>query len=604
MNFSLPNPHAVAACAFPSRCLALEWKLGWYHRRMPARFGSRFLIAFVALSSVAQQTNSGDLEGLLTDGVALSQQADYAHAIPVLERATRLAPRNYQANLILGVDLLRSGHPANALTPLRIAAEADVDETAEGYLGEAEKAQGEFALAAEAFETAAARSPASEQALVGWAEFSLERFRVLGLWLRSSDRGKAALLRVQAEGTPHGTPQREELLRHAAEADPEQPGIWGELGIAQAEIGKRTEAVASLKTASERQPDASSTLKLEALIAAAQGNWTEAENRLLALGNRSHVELQRTLAEWPQGLVPGHDVSGPIWQCLREQSTNCPVQPQTPKNGPTTNAAKLFAEGRWDQLAAMPPPAEGQASAWFWRGVALAEMGDCARAIPSLERGLKDGTELAGYWLIVCYGSEAGRTAAQLVAQSKQSAVHRIQGDILLSMKGDATGAEKEYAEALRLRPKDPNVLVKSAEAYMTLGDMDRARQTAQEVLTEDPHQQPALRLMVRIATNERDYPEALRVLAKLASMDPGDTWTRVQQAVAYAQTGHPEDAVRYLEPALRTGYPDEKGALHALLAGQLRKLGREQEAKSAADEALRLANTFQEHAQPNDDHK
>ena len=89
---------------------------------MPARCGSRFLIAFVALSSAAQQAKSGDLEGLLADGAALSQQADYAHAIPVLERATRLAPRNYQANLLLGVDLLRSGHPANAMAPLRIAA--------------------------------------------------------------------------------------------------------------------------------------------------------------------------------------------------------------------------------------------------------------------------------------------------------------------------------------------------------------------------------------------------------------------------------------------------------------------------------------------------
>jgi predicted RNA polymerase sigma factor len=47
----------------------------------------------------------------------------------------------------------------------------------------------------------------------------------------------------------------------------------------------------------------------------------------------------------------------------------------------------------------------------------------------------------------------------------------------------------------------------------------------------------------------------------------------------------------------LAAGYPDEKGALHALLAGQLRKLGREQEAKSAAQEAIRLANAFQEHS-------
>ncbi len=65
-------------------------KHGWYHRRMLARFGSRFLIAFVALSSAAQQTKSGDLEALLKDGAALSQQADYAHAIPLLERAKSL----------------------------------------------------------------------------------------------------------------------------------------------------------------------------------------------------------------------------------------------------------------------------------------------------------------------------------------------------------------------------------------------------------------------------------------------------------------------------------------------------------------------------------
>jgi tetratricopeptide (TPR) repeat protein len=571
---------------------------------MLARFGSRFLIAFLALSSAAQQTKSGDLEELLTDGAALSQQADYVHAIPVLERARTLAPDDYRANLMLGVDLLRSGHAADALAPLRIAAKLRADdETAEEYLGEAEKTQSGFALAAEAFEAAAARSPNSEKALVAWAEYSLDRFRVLGLWLRSSDRGKAALLRVQAEGMANGTPQREELLRQAAEGDPQQSGIWGELGIAQAETGKRTEVEASLKRARERQPEASSTWRLEALIMAAQGNWGGTESRLAALGNRSPVELQKTLTQWPQGLIPGPQTPGVVLQCLRERSTSCPLKDKPLKNGVAPSPAKLFAEGRWEQLAELPPPAADRGPAWFWRGVALAETGDCARAIPSLERGLKDGAELAGYWLVVCYGSEAGHAASQLVAQGKEAAVHRIQGDILLSMKGDASGAETEYAEALRLRPKDPEVLEKIAEAYVTLGDMDRARQAAQQVLAEDPHQEAALRLLVRIAMNERDYAEALRVLEQLAAMNPVDAWTQVQQGTAYAQTGQPEDAVRYLEPVLRAGYPDERGALHAMLAGQLRKLGREQQAKSAADEAIRLANAFQEHAQTNDAH-
>jgi predicted Zn-dependent protease len=90
-----------------------------------------------------------------------------------------------------------------------------------------------------------------------------------------------------------------------------------------------------------------------------------------------------------------------------------------------------------------------------------------------------------------------------------------------------------------------------------------------------------------------------------LAALEPDDAWTRVQQGTAYAQTGHPEEAVQHLKPALDAGYPDEKGALHAVLAGQLRKLGRDQDAKSAADEATRLADSFQQHTQSKpDDHQ
>ncbi len=547
---------------------------------------------------MAQQADSGSLDGLLKDGALLSRQADYAHAIPILLRARQLAPQNYLANLLLGEDLLRSGHPSSALAPLQTAAAVRADdETAEGYLGEAEQAQGKFSLAAEAFQAAVARSPNSEHSLVGWADDCLDRFRALGLWLRSSPRGTAALLRVQAQGTPSGTPAREQLLRQAAAADPQQSGIWGELGMAQAELGMHADAEASLAIALKQQPNASSTWKLKALKAAAQGRWSEGDSRLQALGGRSAVELQRALAEWPRALVPGPEVSGVIWQCLREGSTSCPIKADESKSRSTSNPAMLFAEERWEQLAAMPPPATDQSSLWFHRGVALGHIGDCPRAIPALERGLKDGAEAAGYWLIVCYGSEAGQAAAQLAAQNKEAAVHRIQGDILLSMKGDASAAQAEYGQGLVLRPNDPDLLEKSAEAYLALGVMEQAQKAAQAVLAEDPYRETTLQLLARVAMNQRDYPEALRVLDKLLQMEPEDPWTRVETGTAYAQTDRPQDAVRYLEPALAAGYADEKGALHALLASQLRKLGREQEAKSAAAEAVRLANAFQQHS-------
>jgi tetratricopeptide (TPR) repeat protein len=565
---------------------------------MLARFGLRCVISLLTLSAVAQQAESGSLDGLLKDGALLSRQADYAHAIPILLRAKQLAPQNYLVNLLLGEDLLRSGHPSDAVAPLRIAAAVRADdETAEGYLGETEEARGNFALAAEAFQAAAARSPDSEHALVGWADYCVDRFRALALWLRSTPRGVAALLRVQAQGTPSGTPAREQLLQQAAAADPQQVGIWGELGMAQAEIGMHTDAETSLTTALERQPRASSTWKLEALKAAAQGHWSEAESRLQALGARSPAELQRALAEWPRALIPKQDVNGAIWQCLREGSTDCPAKKDAVERRGTSNPETLFTEERWEQLAAVPPPKTDKALLWFHRGVALAQTGNCPQAIPSLERGLKDGAEAAGYWLIVCYGSEAGHATAQLAAQNKEVAVHRIRGDILLSMKGDASAANAEYGEALRLRPNDPDLLEKSAEAYLAFGDLDHAQQTGHAALTEDPNRETTLQLLVRVAMNQRDYQEALKVLDQLQKMEPEDPWTRVQMGTAYAQTDHPQDAVHSLEPALAAGYPDEKGALHALFAGQLRKLGREQEAKSAAQEAIRLANAFQEHS-------
>jgi tetratricopeptide (TPR) repeat protein len=549
----------------------------------------------------ASASASSSLETLLKDGDALSKQADYAHAIPILQRAKRLDPQNYRANLLLGLDLLRSGHPSEALEPLRIASQARATEAvADGYLGEAEESQANFAGAAEDFMDAVARAPASASDLLAWADFSLERFRALVLWLRGSQRGTAVLLRIQAEGAAPGTTQREAFLQKAAEGDPEQSGIWGELGIAQLRLGMHEEAQASLKKAQEYQPNASSSLELEAQSAAAQGNWAEAETRLRILGNRSTVTLRSTLAQWPASLVPGPNIPGAVSQCVRDHSPDCPITAAPVEGTTAPNAEALFAQGRWEQLAALPAAATADGRFWFWRGVALAQIGNCAQAIPSLERGLNDGKETAAYWLIACYGSVVGHAASQLSAQGKEGAVHQIHGDILLSMKGDATGAAAEYTEALRLKPNDPDLLDKRAQADFSEGDLDQAQRDARSAFAIDPHRQSTLKLLIRIAMSERDYPQALSLLAKFARMQPDDPWTRVQFATAYAQTGRPQDAVRNLQPALLAGYPDEKGALHALLAGQLRKLGREQEAKAAAEQAVKLANTFEQQGAPN----
>lgn len=573
------------------------------------RFDSRlvWLVAFLSLRLVfgASAAAQESLDELLKEGAAFSRQADYGRAIACLEKAKELDPRNYEVSLLLGVGLLRSGRPMDAIEPLRLAAEINPgDGVPAAYLGDAFVAVSDFALAAETYQDAMARSPKSEIIWTKWADFDLERFRFLDLQLRTTQRGMATVLRVQAKGLGSGTQDREDLLQRSALADPEQSGIWGELGAEQLQRGLREQASASLKAAQDHQPQNLWTLRLGARVAVTHGDWQEAENRLLSVGSRSLTVLRKELRAWPPELAPGADVPGEIWNCVRQASTACLARIAFREHN-ALSVDELFAEERWEELAAAPRPRWEDTRAWFQRGVAQAELADCSDAIPSLERGLDSGAERAAFGLELCYVTEAERTANHLTALGDRGTVHRLRGDMLVRIKGDPKSATSEYIEAIRLKPREPVLLERLAQAYVNSGDMQQARLAAQKALLMDPKRPLSLRLLASIDMNERDYAGALVVLEKMLALNPNNAWTRVQAAMAYAQTGKPETAIRYLQPALEAGYPDERGALHATLAGVLRKLGREQEAQRATEEAERLANHFQRGV-PNlyDDHQ
>ncbi len=534
------------------------------------------------------------LDRLLKESTELNQQADYTHSIPLLRQATKMAPQNPTANYLLGVALLQTGHPADAVSPLKVAAQGNpVIEAAGGYLGDAEMEMKEFPLAAEAFLTAASRSPDSEQTLVWLAEFSLERFRVLEFSLRATTRGRVALLVVAAEDDKLDWKKREELLQQADSLDSGHDEIPGELGIAQVLLGAEADADASLKSAQRTAPRAISTLELEALVDASHDHWSEATGKLAELDRRSQAEFKRMLSAWPPRLLPGSEHNDPVWQCLRGSHSECPAIQIQPAGQGTVSAERLFNEGRWEQLIAAPTPTVNDSARWFWRGLAFARLGDCIHGIPALERGLNPGSERGAAQLARCYEREAISSADHLQALGKEASVHLLRGDILLSIRLEASKAAAEYIEALRLKPNDPQVLEKLAESYFSQGEMAKARQTAQQALALNPSRKQLLRLLIQVALSERDYAAALSLLSRLAAIEPDDPWIRVQKATAYGQTGHPEEAVQALQSALDAGYPDERGWLHALLAAQLRKLGRTDDASRSAAEAIRLADSF-----------
>jgi tetratricopeptide (TPR) repeat protein len=552
-----------------------------------------FAIALFLVSEAAHAYKEDDVASQLKKAIAYHDEADYGHSIPILKAIVQESRGHYLANLLLGEDLFHSGAIQDAIAPLEAACRArPKDAVAELYLADAAASLGDFPVAAAALQAGIARSGGSGRYLEAWASYCLERYRLLGLTLRTTKRGEAVMLRVEAASHPEGSAVRESLLKQSAATDPEQPGIWGELGIAQLELHHHADALESLKTGRTREPQDAQTLQLEALLAATEQNWPEAEEGLKALEARSPAEFQNAVTLW-RHVLSSMPSSGTIADCLRATAT-CKLASNQPNDGTTPEAKALYAEGQWERLIALPLPDGDDGIVRLWKGVAVARTGNCAQAIPVLESGLKADELTAGFWLEVCYSGEAERMAYRLKAEKDQGAFHQFRGDVLLRLQGDAAAARVQYEEALTSRPDDPSLLERLAEAYIRLGDTEHAQEAAQKSLAMDPHRVETLRILASLAMNNRDYNRALRWLRQLVAETPADTAARVQLGSALAHTGNAPEAIRYLAPALAGGYPDERGALHSLEARVLRELGRDVEAAKAADEARRLSDAFQ----------
>jgi Flp pilus assembly protein TadD len=222
--------------------------------------------------------------------------------------------------------------------------------------------------------------------------------------------------------------------------------------------------------------------------------------------------------------------------------------------------------------------------------VAEFRTGDCPRAIPALERGLKSNQLQAGFYLQACYAKEEAHVENRLISAQQDGAAHELKGERAFSMQNDPRAAQQEYVEAAKSRPKDAYLLSRLAVTYSLLGDLEQARRYALSALALDPRQTSALETLAQLDMSEGNYKEALIRFKRLSVLLPEDPHIQVGLGITYGQLGDPARAAQYLELPLRNGFPDPRGSLHALLATALRKLGRMEEAQQAAAEAVRLS--------------
>jgi len=575
--------------------------LGGYMRRpiVNAKVGHRLSLILILASCHGWAAGQG-LKELVQTAFDLHQKGEFSAALPVLRRAYTLDPSDYFVNLLLGIDLLRTGQPADSIPHLKNASRArPKEEFPLDYLGEAYASQQKYADAAEAYLKAVRVAPGSSDSAVPFVDFALSRFGSLSESLRGSSKGLGAEYRLRALGLPENDSSRLSVLRHAADLDGAAPGIWTDLATAAMANNDSVAARQYVDQALATDPNDLKAGVADAILAAQSSDWPHTIERLGIVAQRSPFVLAHLASHWPVQLEPPPTMhlagsTARFFACVREAKMPCdlPLQRKT-----AHDPAAIYREQRWEELAALAPPAPGLRDAWLRRGIAFANLDNCAQAIPSLEHGIsRFKPDVFGIFLLSwCYSVEAGRAAGP-VRQSgdDETAQHLMRGDILLRLQAKADAALPEYEAARQRSPNDPAPLERLAEAQFALGSIEDSRKNAQAALKIDANRMGAKRTLVKIAMQERDYDGALPYLRELVQRDPQDLTLHIDLGRACAQTGAFEEARQNLGPALADGYPDEKGSFHYLLGTALKNLGRPTEADHAFSEAARLSEAFQ----------
>jgi tetratricopeptide (TPR) repeat protein len=573
----------------------------WTQAKVVVRMG-RWALVFSLTAILGAHLFAFDedqLKTLVQKAFDLHQKGQFVEALPLLKRAYAIHPDEYIVCLLLGIDSLRTGQIPSSILYLKKASRIRPhEEYPLAYLGEAYAQQHSYAEASEAYLKATRVDPGSTEAAVAFVDFSLSRFAEISAFLRGSKKGLAAEYRLRAMALEEKEPERAALLQRSADLDPDSPGIWSELSKAAMLAGDLKLAREDLDRALQADSYDLLAWLVDARLNAQAGEWKQATDRLNGVARHSPGTLMRASDGWPAQLQPPGKVLGAaakFFACIRENATVCDLpEPAKPSAVP---AQGLFREHKWEELTKTPAPALSNTEAWRQRGVGFASLYDCPQAIPALERGrTKSAGDVYGLMLLSwCYSREAGRTADEVKQSSHDDVpVLIMRGDILLRLQGKADLAVGVYEQALARAPQDPSVLERLAEACFGAGQTEAAKKNADAALEIDPQRIGAKRTLAKIALQERDYTTALPYLRELAANNPEDTTGLVELGKACAQTGELEEARRNLEPALKHGYPDEKGSLHYLLGTVLKKLGHATEANQAFVTAAQLSEAFQ----------
>ena len=259
--------------------------------------------------------------------------------------------------------------------------------------------------------------------------------------------------------------------------------------------------------------------------------------------------------------------------------------------GPAGDAAKLYASGSYgrcrDELASRRQPLAVKDLRLLASCAYLS--GDYLSVLKASERlAQSPASEAEGlYWETKSAGNLAAQSLARASAADPNSPkLHVLLGDIYRQQK-NVPEAEKEYRQALALRPEDTGALFGLALALLANRQTDEALSLAQAALNKHPDDPELNAVMGEILCARNEYADAEPFLKKSLNTKP-EFVSRVHALLGnvYAKTNRTQEAIAELKLALDN---DKDGSLHYQIARLYLKVGDRASANQAFEVSQRI---------------
>lgn len=180
---------------------------------------------------------------------------------------------------------------------------------------------------------------------------------------------------------------------------------------------------------------------------------------------------------------------------------------------------------------------------------------DVIRILEPVERDRPDDLAIAyllGTALIQDNQVEQGQVLVDRILRNGESAeAHLMLGSAKMQAK-DFAGARDEFAKALALNPKVPDVHVLYAQALEATGDPDGARKEFEAELASDRYNFDSNLQIGVLLREEDDFGKALEYFRRALNVRPGDLGVRYQIASVSLAQGNTVDACKQLEAIVK----------------------------------------------------